>query len=674
MEDRPTLFSKIIIFVIMNNFRAGLIATPLQLITLFLFTYAASAQSGIERKRIFAQAETHLLYEEYDLACQLYLQLESPDNHNINYKIGTCYVNIPDEKLKAIPYLENAVRNIDYNAKSNSYKEKRAPLDAYFFLAKAYLVNDEFDKALSTLEKFNDLAKTTKDRGGMRNPDFIDQQIKACKNAIELRKTPVDFTKTSLGSDFSQGPVNDNTAESFDGSTIIYTEKSGLSNKIMFSRKEEGKWTKPRQFLPVPDPGGDISSCSLNKDGSIFFLYKTDNYDGNIYSSEYSEGNWTPLKKLNGNINTRFYESHASVSSDGKRLYFTSNRDGGYGGLDIYMSEMDASGEWGPAINLGSTVNTRFNEDTPFITANDSLLFFSSEGHGSMGGYDIFVSRSDGSGWSSPENIGFPLNTTDDDIFFQPVNNGKNGYYSMSTDYKKKDIFYISFDSPLTAEKRIFDIRGIYQLDDIIVPFDDNYTIHLINRASGDTIDVGYPNKHTGQYNITAGPGQYRLVYSGTGRLTQVIDTTISASSLSDRIVIDVTLSKDPNYVFTQTVTTPQLPAKYERINLDNIPRVSSIDSSILFRNLRVTDITDTAIPDSDVLYYTVQLMALYNPVDIRYFKYVNDVKVMYDPNDKFYRYTSGIFATMDAAYAYRDELVSKGYENDLFIKKISKY
>ncbi|MGI6340383.1 MAG: hypothetical protein ACOXZV_13540 [Bacteroidales bacterium] len=658
----------------MNNFRAGLIATPLQLITLFLFTCAASAQSGIERKKIFAQAETYFLYEEYDLASQLYLQLESPDNHNISYKIGACYVNIPDEKLKAISYLENAVRNIDHNAKSHLYKENRAPLDAYFYLAKAYLVNDEFDKALSTLEKFNDLAKTTKDRGGMRNPDFIDQQIKACKNAIELRKTPIDFTKTPLGPDFSQSPVNENTAESFDGSTIVFTEKSGLSNKIMFSRKEEGKWTKPRQFLPVPDPGGDISSCSLNKDGSMLFLYKTDNYDGNIYSSEYSEGNWTPLKKLNGNINTKFYESHASVSSDGKRLFFASNRDGGYGGLDIYMSEMNASGEWGPAINLGSTVNTRFNEDTPFITANDSLLYFSSEGHSSMGGYDIFVSRSDSSGWSSPENIGFPLNTTGDDLFFQPVNNGKNGYYSMSTDYKKKDIFYISFGSSLTAEKRIFDIRGIYQLDDILVPFDDNYSIHLINRTSGDTIDVGYPNKHTGQYNITAGPGQYRLVYSGTGRLTQIIDTTITASSISDRIVIDVTLSKDPNYVFTQTVTAPQPPAKYERINLDNIPVVPSIDSSILFWNLRVNDITDTDIPDSEVIYYTVQLMALYNPVDIRYFKFVDDVRVMFDPNDKFYRYITGIFATKEAAFAYRDELVNRGYENDLFIKKISKY
>lgn len=406
----------------------------------------------------------------------------------------------------------------------------------------------------------------------------------------------------------------------------------------------------------------------------MLFLYKTDNYDGNIYSSEYSEGNWTPLKKLNGNINTKFYESHASVSSDGKRLFFASNRDGGYGGLDIYMSEMNASGEWGPAINLGSTVNTRFNEDTPFITANDSLLYFSSEGHSSMGGYDIFVSRSDSSGWSSPENIGFPLNTTGDDLFFQPVNNGKNGYYSMSTDYKKKDIFYISFGSSLTAEKRIFDIRGIYQLDDILVPFDDNYSIHLINRTSGDTIDVGYPNKHTGQYNITAGPGQYRLVYSGTGRLTQIIDTTISASSISDRIVIDVTLSKDPNYVFTQTVTAPQPPAKYERINLDNIPVVPSIDSSILFWNLRVNDITDTDIPDSEVIYYTVQLMALYNPVDIRYFKFVDDVRVMFDPNDKFYRYITGIFATKEAAFAYRDELVNRGYENDLFIKKISKY
>ncbi len=129
----------------------------------------------------------------------------------------------------------------------------------------------------------------------------------------------------------------------------------------------------------------------------MLFLYKTDNFDGNIYSSEYVDGTWTPIKKLNKNINTKYYESHASVSANGKKLYFTSNRDGGQGGLDIYLSEKDASGDWGPAINLGSTVNTKYNEDTPFITINDSLLYFSSEGHKGMGGYDIFRSSGTGS-------------------------------------------------------------------------------------------------------------------------------------------------------------------------------------------------------------------------------------------------------------------------------------
>ena len=146
-------------------------------------------------------------------------------------------------------------------------------------------------------------------------------------------------------------------------------------------------------------------------DGTILYLYKTDNFDGNIYSAEYVNGNWTPIKKLNKNINTKFYESHAAISSDGKKLYFTSNRDGGYGGLDIYVSEKDASGDWGPAINLGNTINTPYNEDTPFITLNDSLLYFSSEGHNGMGGYDIFRSDKSEAGWNAPENLGFPVNS-----------------------------------------------------------------------------------------------------------------------------------------------------------------------------------------------------------------------------------------------------------------------
>ena len=142
----------------MGNFRVKISGTLLQLLTLVIFPYAASAQSSAENKNIFTQAETYFLYEEYELANQLYILVETPDNLNIKYKIGTCYLNIPGEKEKSVPYLEEAVKNASYDAKTDSYKEKRAPLDAYFSLGKAYMINNDLEKGLSTLETFKKLA------------------------------------------------------------------------------------------------------------------------------------------------------------------------------------------------------------------------------------------------------------------------------------------------------------------------------------------------------------------------------------------------------------------------------------------------------------------------------------------------------------------------------------
>lgn len=156
----------------MNKVRTRIIALMLQLFTLIFLTVAASAQSKVELRKIFAQAEAHYLYGDYDLANQLYLLLETPDNHNIKFKIGASYVNIPDEKEKAIPYLEDAVRNYSFDAKTAFFKEKRAPVDAYFFLSKAYLINNEFEKALTTLQTFRDLALKTKERGGGEKSRF----------------------------------------------------------------------------------------------------------------------------------------------------------------------------------------------------------------------------------------------------------------------------------------------------------------------------------------------------------------------------------------------------------------------------------------------------------------------------------------------------------------------
>jgi hypothetical protein len=658
----------------MGYFRDRNSGLLLQLLMIFIMPSAALAQSSSEMKDIFAQAESYYLYEEYELANQLYLLLETPDNLNIKYKIGTCYVNISGEKEKSIPYLEEAVKSAVYDSKTTSFKETRAPLDAYFSLAKAYMINDDLDKGLNTLLTFQKLATETKSKGGMQNLEFIDQQIQACKTAIKLKENPVVFTKNTLGPDFLLGSINDNPAVSYDGNSIVYTERRGIVNVIFYSRKERGKWQPPIEITSEINAGEDCSSCSLNSDGTELFLYKTDNYDGAIYSSLYKDGYWTPIKKLNKNINTKFYESHASISADGKKLYFTSNRDGGQGNLDIYVSEKDGSGDWGPAVNLGSAVNTPYNEDTPFITTDGITLYFSSEGHTSMGGYDNFKSQLVASSWQTPENLGYPINSSDDDKFYQPMDNGKNAYYSMTTDYKKKDIMYLAIgQSDIT---RTFEINGIYSLSDTVLRFDKNYFIHLLNNQTGDTVDVGYPNKFTGQYNFIVPAGQYRLIYASNYYFSKIIDTAILNNHPSTVITIDVALDPDPNRpipVSAPEPVTPSVIEEYERINLSAIPVVLSVDSSFMVTNMNVSDVSDKNILDSDILYYTVQVIALHKPVDVSYFKYINDLKILYNDDDKFYRYTTGKFSTRDEAYAWRLELVRKGYPEEIFIKKVSK-
>jgi hypothetical protein len=649
----------VLLFVIMI-IRNNVLSLLLQLIIILFCSFVTSAQSGIEKKKIFAEAESYRLFNEYEKAKPLYLLLDKPDNYNIKYKIGTCYLYILGEKAKAIPYLETAVKHSSYNSKSTTLREKKAPLDSYFYLAKAYMINNELEKALNTFLTFKKIVTDLGGKEGMENFPYVDQQIEACINGMNKMPSPFRLSKNRLGRGFSKESVDENAAVSFDGKTIVYTENRGTENAIMFSKKIRGKWQTPVEITSQLQAGDDCSSCSLNKDGTKLYLYKTDNFDGNIYSADYVNEKWTPITKLNGNINTGFYESHAAISPDEKKLYFTSNRDGGYGGLDIYVSEKDASGDWGPAANLGNIINSRYNEDTPFITLNDSLLYFSSEGHPGIGGYDIFRTRKSGSDWKVPENMGYPVNSTDDDKFFQPFNNDENGYYSMITDYKVKEIFYISLTVPRL--NRVFELSGKYSLKDTIVQYNENNAIYLINLPSGDTLDIGYPDENTGNYNFIVAPGNFRLKYTAADYYPQIVDTSIALNNPSPVITLeDVILDKN---------LPSGKPVIYKKLDLSNIP-VAKLDSSLIIRDLQVKDVTENDLLDTTILYYTVQVMALYNPVDISYFRYVSDIKVLYNESDLFYRYTTGIFNLKADAYAHKNDLISKGYPDDLFVKKV---
>lgn len=642
------------------------VVTRLSVLLLIAFLIPAvvvHGQSAEEQRSIFIEAESHYLYGEYELANPLYLILNDliPGNANIKFKIGDCYLNIPDERSKAVAFLEEAARHADALSKTDQLKETRAPLEAWFLLGTAYRINNELDKAINTYQRYLRLAG---EAGADINTEFVTQQITACNNAILQMQNPVHVTTENLGPVINQGAVSFNPVISYDGNSMVYSENRGLENAIFYTIKERGQWQPPIEITRHLGNAFDCHATSLNADGTELYLYKSDNFDGNIYVSTLENGLWTKMKKLNKNINTRYYESHASISADGTKLYFSSNRPGGYGELDIYVSERGAGDNWRQAVNLGATVNTAFNDNAPFVTADGLLLFFSSEGHSSMGGYDIYKNSRRGDEWGKPDNLGYPINTTDDDIFFQPHDLGSSGYYSLYTGYKNREIMKVVFG--LSAGN--FTISGTYSFSDSAGHFTADNSIFLLNLVNGDTLGVTIPKDTTGIYSFEATTGIYRLIYTGRGYITEYRDTILTAADKASSIVIDVLLHPDPEYVSGK----PDQPeATYEKIDMSKIPAVETIDSSILHVGMVVKDINDTAIEDDKVLYYTVQVMALLNPVDVSYFKYISDMVVIYNDTDKFYRYTTGRFNTRAEAYAYRLQLISKGYPNEIFVKKV---
>ena len=247
---------------------------------------------------------------------------------------------------------------------------------------------------------------------------------------------------------FNDEKSNFNPLISADGKSFAYMVSLKFYDAVMFSRLVNGKWTPPVNITPELQSDGDFYISCLSADGKLLFLSKDDHINSDIYVSSYDGNSWSKTVKLNKNINTKYWESHGFISEDGNQLIFASDRPGGFGGLDLYISHK-VNGDWGPAVNLGPEINTQFNEDRPFLINNGKTLFFSSQGHENMGGYDLFRSDLQSNGlWSKPKNLGYPINTPDDDIFFMPVGDGKSGYYSKYKEtggFGKEDIYKITF-------------------------------------------------------------------------------------------------------------------------------------------------------------------------------------------------------------------------------------
>lgn len=673
------------------------------LLIVFLFiSYCVSAQYSSRNNEAKLDADYYVMMQEYDRALKLYLNiLESePENASIKYKIGICYLNSENEKEDAIQYLEEASQKVSEKYNPNSFKEMNAPVDALFLLGSAYRVNSQLDKAIDAYTRY----KSFLSPGDEYNNKLIDQYISNCRTASVMQKTPVNLEATNLGNTVNNENSNFNPVISGNGQSLAYTSPASRQGyNIFYVTQDNGVWTVPKNI--TSQLGGSnkfYKTTCLSHDGTTLYLVAEDPFDSDIYFSTYSRNRWSKPEEMDKPINSKSMETHASISADGNTLYFTSNRKGGEGDLDIYKSTLDSKGKWGKPVSLGPSVNTLFNEDTPFISADGNTLFFSSEGHDGMGGFDIYkIDLSDPV--AKPVNLGYPINTTDNDYFFLPVEEGNAGYYAMMNEdsYGSYDIYHIDILPPPVSNIMV---RGIIQTDvniDTLSP--DIFQIQIQNAASGETVEQPVKRDLHGQFNCELPAGDYNISitadnftsYSKLLKIPegytepemtveaflsyQIPEAEMAAVPGADTSVLPV----DDLLSDTKTVAEPVVEAeasitekqKAETAAIEPVLQETTEivpESTAEKPSPAYTEITRAETThDFEAKAYTVQLMALRKPVDLTYFKDVTDVAVTYRA-DKWYRYTWGIATDMSQAEILKNKLAEKGYKDAFILKKES--
>jgi tetratricopeptide (TPR) repeat protein len=407
----------------------------------------ARSQDNIRLQEAFYEAEYFMMRGDYSDALQYYqgIYAAMPENASIAFRLGLCYLNIPGSKNQSIEYLEKASQNITAKYREGSLRQTEAPYEALFFLGDAYRINYMFEKAKEAYSTYRETLLPS----DIENIMFVDQQIAACNNAPALMATPVKFTVERVDNILNDSNENFFPVVSTDGKSIAFMTSMKFYDAIMFSRMIRNEWTAPVNITPQLESDGDHYVSYVSDSGEMMLLSKDDNINSDIWMSRSDGSTWEPARKLKKEINTKYWEAHGFITEDGNTMIFSSDRPGGFGGLDLYTSKLGSDGEWGKPVNMGPEINTPFNDDRPFLIKNGTVLFFASQGHYNMGGYDIFRSDMQYNGlWSKPVNLGYPLNGPDDNIFFCPAEGGKSGYLSLEgrdDGAGKADIYWIRF-------------------------------------------------------------------------------------------------------------------------------------------------------------------------------------------------------------------------------------
>jgi hypothetical protein len=498
------------------------------IIALFFGVNVIKAQLPSGKYSDYFREGVFLLGEEnYDMALKNFLEAYKLDSTsaNINFNVGFCYLNSTGNKSLAERYLAKSITKISKNYNIDSPTEKSAPPLAHFYYGKALHVNYQFDEAMVQYDLFE--KQYANDKKTKEDVVYFKEQTIYAK---ELVAAPINVKIENLGDSINTSYPEYSPVLSADEATLIYTTRRNTNvggdrtpdgqfyeDVVVSYKNNNGKWSSPKSIGQFVNSNGHEGSINLTPDGQTLILYR-DLENGNVYYSSWDGKDWSAPSSFGSDVNSKYWESHACLSADNNTLYFVSDRPGGFGGRDIYRCVKLPNGAWSKATNVGPTVNTKYDEDGPFIHPDGVTLIFASNGHKSMGGFDIFFTTiEEDKKFSEPVNMGYPINTPGDDVFFVTSPDGKRGYFSSAKEggFGEKDIYTMFI--PDAKEKPLALFKGL------IVPAEgeklpDELEIVVTNKETGEIVGR-YKPKENGTFATILTPNKnYNFSYQSKGQ------------------------------------------------------------------------------------------------------------------------------------------------------------
>ncbi|MBX2840517.1 MAG: OmpA family protein [Flammeovirgaceae bacterium] len=526
------------------------------------------------RKAINEGDEWIEMDQDYDKALKHYLIAYKyfPSNAELNFKIGTSYLNTDlQDKTNAIGYLETA-RKLDKNI---DYKINYLIGHSYHLAGDWNMAIEHFEKFLRKKNLSNEEKKAAK------------KNIEACENGKALAKNPVRVFIDNMGKRINSAYPEFGMVIKEDGSKIYFTARkpravgnvidgdSYYFEDIYEASKLNGNWSRIKNMgKPINTAGHDAVIGFSPKEDKLL-IYRGSN-NGDIYFAQRKGKSWQEPQKVSGAVNSKYRETSASLSPDGNTLYFTSDRpENNKGGLDIYISKRNSRTGWTIPKNLGKTINSPYDEEAVFMHPDGKTLYFCSKGHNSIGGFDVFKSVFENDKWSTPINLGIPINTAGDDLFMAVSADHKTGYYATfrKDGLGEKDLYKVTFLGPekhtetdiafidFQEKTENFDLKSLIvnhlmekgkskliPFEGLIVEGKDGNPVKakliLTDLDKNEIIEEIYSNEKNGGFSVTLTTGiNYGITVSADGFLFHSENIFISKKE-KEKIHTKIELSK----------------------------------------------------------------------------------------------------------------------------------